>query len=485
AARRPLSSVTFENGLATAVTPTDHAAVYRFTFADGSGSVLVDQGVGDSGLQVSADGTVTGWVDGGSGWPGRTRMFVYGQFDATPTASGPTPAGDRDSARYAAFDTSEEETVELRIASSFISADQAKKNFDLEVAGRSFDEVHQGSQQMWNDRLGVITDVEGATENELVTLYSSLYRLNLYPNSQFENTGTAEDPVYKYASPVSQTVSEPSATHTGAKIVEGKIYVNNGFWDTYRTAWPLYALLYPDVTEELVDGFVQQYRDGGWVARWSSPGYADLMTGTSSDVAFAEAYLAGALDTDTALEAYDAAVKNATVLPPSNNVGRKGLDESIFLGFTPATTHQSASWGLEGYINDYGIAQMATTLAEDPNTPPERVDQLRQEAEYFSARAQEYVNMFNPEAGTFTARTADGSWPVGADFDKKDWGGAFTEASAWTFAFHAPHDVDGLAALYGGRQGLVDELHEFLSTPEQAAYSGIHEAREARDVRLG
>src|SRR5699024_3886038 len=114
---------------------------------------------------------------------------------------------------------------------------------------------------------------------------------------------------------------------------------------------------------------------------------------------------------------------------------------------------------------------LATTLAEDPNTPPERVDQLRQEAEYFSARAQEYVNMFNPEAGTFTARNADGSWPVGADFDKKDWGGAFTEASAWTFAFHAPHDVDGLAALYGGRQGLVDELHEFLSTPEQAAYS--------------
>src|SRR5699024_12636210 len=109
---------------------------------------------------------------------------------------------------------------------------------------------------------------------------------------------------------------------------------------------------------------------GRWVARWSSPGYADLMTGTSSDVAFAEAYLAGALDTDTALEAYDAAVKNATVLPPSNNVGRKGLDESIFLGFTPATTHQSAYWGLEGYINDYGIAQMATTLTEVPNTPP-------------------------------------------------------------------------------------------------------------------
>jgi hypothetical protein len=337
----------------------------------------------------------------------------------------------------------------------------------------------------WNERLAVVDDVQGATDTQLITLYSSLYRLNLYPNSQFENTGTEADPVYKYASPVAGTTGSASDTQTNAKIVDGKIYVNNGFWDTYRTAWPLYSMLYPDVTEELVDGFVQQYRDSGWIARWSSPGYADLMTGTSSDVAFAEAYLAGALSTDTALEAYDAAVKNATVLPASNAVGRKGLGQSIFLGYTEATTHESASWGLEGYINDFGIAEMAKALSEDPNTPADRVAQLKEEATYFEARAEHYGEMFNPEAGTFTSRNADGSWTSGADFDKKAWGGAFTEASAWTFGFHAPHDVDGLAALYGGRQGLVDVMHDFLTVREKADYSGIHEAREARDVRLG
>ena len=483
-ARPDVYDVAFDNGIRTEVTATDHGAVYRFTFDGDAGSVLIDQLEGDSKLTIDGD-TVTGWVDGGSGWPGRSRMFVHGTFDTAPGAAGPTTRGDRDTARYAAFDTAGDDTVELRIASSFISQDQARANHDLELAGVSFDDAQQAVQDAWNERLSVVHDVQGATDAQLVTLYSSLYRLNLYPNSQFENVGSAGDPEYAYASPVAPRSGSATDTDTNAEIVDGKIYVNNGFWDTYRTAWPLYGLLYPDVTEELVDGFVQQYRDGGWIARWSSPGYADLMTGTSSDVAFAEAYLAGALENDTALEAYDAAVKNATVRPETNAVGRKGLDQSIFLGYTPESTHQSASWGLEGFINDFGIAEMAAALAEDPETPADRVDQLLEEAEYFQARAQHYAEMYNPEAGVFTARNADGSWAEDADFDKKAWGGAFTEASGWTFAFHAPHDVDGMAALYGGRQGLVDELHSFLTTREMADHSGIHEAREARDVRLG
>ncbi|MFC6356328.1 GH92 family glycosyl hydrolase [Luethyella okanaganae] len=484
-ARPDIYRVAFDNGISTAVTPTDHGAVYRFTFVGDAGSVLVDQVVSSSKLTVDGS-TVTGWVDGGSGWPGRTRMFVYGTFDRQPTASGATNRGDRNgSARYAAFDTSGDRDVELRIASSFISQDQARANHGLELDGVSFDDARRAATAAWNDRLDVVHDVKGATDDQLVTLYSSLYRLNLYPNSQFENTGTAQEPHDAYASPVSPTSGAATDTKTNAKVVDGRVYVNNGFWDTYRTAWPLYALLYPKVTEDLADGFVQQYRDGGWIARWSSPGYADLMTGTSSDVAFAEAYLASALDTRTSLEAYDAAVKNATVLPPSNDVGRKGIAQSTFLGFTTADTHESASWGLEGYINDFGISKMAAALAEDPKTPAERVDRLRTEAVYFGARAQHYVEMFNPDARTFTARNADGSWTAGANFDKKAWGGAFTEASAWTFGYHAPYDVDGLASLYGGRQGLVDNLHAFLAEREKADRSGIHEAREARDVRLG
>ncbi|GMA22542.1 hypothetical protein GCM10025864_03010 [Luteimicrobium album] len=475
----------FTDGIQAEVTPSDHAGVYRFTFPSGaaSGTAIVDQVAGTSSLKVAADGTVSGWVDGGSGLSaGASRMFVYGQFDRAPSAVG-TATG-RTTAQFARFDTSSDSSVELRIATSFISLDQAKHNADLEVTGQSFDQVRSAAQKQWNDRLGVI-DVPDATQVQKINLYSDLYRLNLYPNSQSENTGTADAAKWQYASPVSAKSGTATDTATNAKVVDGKIFVNNGFWDTYRTVWPLYSFLYPDVATELVNGFVQQYRDGGWIARWSSPGYADLMTGTSSDASFAESYLSGAIPTDLALEAYDAAVKNATVLPTSNAVGRKGLDTSEFIGYTSNATGESVSWGLEGYINDFAIGKMAEKLAADPETPKSRVAELTQEASYFTKRATNYVNMFDPAVNFFQGKTPAGTFAKDPlTYDPTQWGGDYTETDGWNFAFHAPYDIDGLAALYGGTDGLLKKLDTFFSTPEKGTY-GIHEAKEARDVRMG
>jgi predicted alpha-1,2-mannosidase len=511
-ARPDLYSVATTSGLEAAVTPTDHGAVLRFAFpeaedTDGTGtegppagartgSVLVDQVAGNSGLTVSADGRVSGWVEGGSGLStGATRMFVSGQFDRTPTSVG-AAAGDRTGARYASFDVSaagagsDAGVVELRLATSFISSEQAAHNRDLELTGRSFDDVRADAERQWNDRLGVIT-VEGARDDQLATLYGSLYRLNMYPNSQFENTGTAAAPTYRYASPVAPTVGTATDTTTNAAVKDGKVYVNNGFWDTYRTVWPAYSLLYPEVAGELMDGFVQQYRDAGWIARWSSPGYADLMTGTSSDVAFADAYVKGAVDGDLALEAYDAALKNASVQPTQSGVGRKGLDQSLFLGWTPSSTGESVSWGLEGHVNDFGLGQMAAKLADDPATPEARRAQLREESAWLLDRARDYGTLFDPATGFFQARDADGAFAEPAEtYDPESWGGAYTETNGWNFAFHAPFDVRGLAALYGGSEGLDAKLAEFYATPEEAdkpgGYGGvIHEMVEARDVRIG
>ena len=236
----------------------------------------------------------------------------------------------------------------------------------------------------------------GRQRAQLVTLYSNLYRLNLYPNSQSENTGTAAAPRWQYASPVSAPTGASTPTQTGAKIVDGQIYVNNGFWDTYRTVWPAYSLLYPDIAAKIADGFVQQYRDGGWIARWSSPGYADLMTGTSADVALAQAYLNG-VELPDPLAAYDAAVKDATVASGRGAVGRKGIETSLFLGYTPTSTGESVSWALEGYINDYGIGNMAAALAKDPATPKSERDRLKEESRYFLERARNYVHLFDPK----------------------------------------------------------------------------------------
>ncbi|MGV9275040.1 GH92 family glycosyl hydrolase [Streptomyces griseosporeus] len=471
--------VRFENGLKAEMTPTDHAAMLRFTYPGDDASVLFDNVTDQAGLTLDKEhGTLTGFSDVKSGLStGATRLFVYGVFDK-PVTDG-SASGVKG---YLRFDAGEDRTVTLRLATSLISVDQAKDNLAQEIPdGTGFDAVRNRARKAWDGLLGRV-EVEGATADQLTTLYSSLYRLYLYPNSGFEKVDGKD----RYASPFSPMPSQDTPTHTGAKIVDGRVYVNNGFWDTYRTTWPAYSLLTPGQAGDLVDGFVQQYKDGGWTSRWSSPGYADLMTGTSSDVAFADAYVKG-VEFD-AKAAYDAAVKNATVVPPTSGVGRKGMATSPYLGYTSTDTHEGLSWALEGYLNDYGIARMGQKLYRETGEK-----RYQEESAYFLNRARDYVNLFDTKAGFFQGRNAKGGWRVeSSKYDPRVWGYDYTETNGWGYAFTAPQDSRGLANLYGGRSGLADKLDEYFATPETASpdfvgsYGGvIHEMTEARDVRMG
>ncbi|MGN5631079.1 GH92 family glycosyl hydrolase [Streptomyces sp. AC154] len=477
--------VTFENGLKAEMTPTDHAARMRFTYPGKDASMVFDNVSNDGGLTLDPKtSSFTGFSDVKSGGStGATRLFVYGVFDAPVTGSGKLSGGGGDDVTgYLRFDAGKDRTVNLRLATSLISVDQAKQNLAAEIpASRSFDRVENKAQGAWDDLLGKI-EVEGATADQLTTLYSSMYRLYLYPNSGFEKVGGKD----KYASPFSPQVGSDTPTHTGAKIVDGKVYVNNGFWDTYRTTWPAYSFLTPKKAGEMVDGFVQQYKDGGWISRWSSPGYSDLMTGTSSDVAFADAYVKGVkFDAEAA---YDAALKNATVVPPSSGVGRKGMETSPFVGYADTTTHEGMSWSMEGYVNDYGIAQMGQALYKKTHK-----QRYKDESEYFMNRARNYVELFDDKAGFFQGKDAKGDWRLPSDqYDPRVWGYDYTETNGWGYAFTAPQDSKGLANLYGGRDALGKKLDTYFATPETAgpefvgSYGGvIHEMTEARDVRMG
>ncbi|GGS66886.1 GH92 family glycosyl hydrolase [Streptomyces cinerochromogenes] len=471
--------VRFENGLKAEMTPTDHAAVLRFTYPGDDASVLFDNVTEQAGLTLDKEhGIVTGYSDVKSGLSaGATRLFVYGEFDRPVTDGGSSGVKG-----FLRFDAGADRTVTLRLATSLIGLDQAKDNLRREIPdGTSFDAVRTRAQRAWDDLLGKV-EVEGATPDQLTTLYSGLYRLYLYPNSGFERVDGKD----RYASPFSPMPGPDTPTHTGAKIVDGRVYVNNGFWDTYRTTWPAYSFLTPSQAGDMVDGFVQQYKDGGWTSRWSSPGYADLMTGTSSDVAFADAYVKGVRF--DAKAAYDAAVKNATVVPPMSGVGRKGMATSPFLGYTSTDTHEGLSWAMEGYVNDYGIARMGEALYG--KTGDKR---YREESQYFLNRARDYVKLFDTGAGFFQGRDAKGDWRVRSSaYDPREWGYDYTETNGWGYAFTAPQDSRGLANLYGGRKGLADKLDEYFATPETASpdhvgsYGGvIHEMTEARDVRMG
>lgn len=486
-------SVKFENGIQTEMTPTDHAAMFKFTFTGDTSNLIFDNVNNNGGLTINQEtGEVTGYSDVKSGLStGATRLFVYATFDKPIVKSGKlTGGGGNNVTGFVRFDSAKDKVVTMKIATSLISVDQAKKNLEQEIGPNdTFNSVKDRAQKQWDQQLSTI-EVEGATEDQLVTLYSNMYRLFLYPNSAFENVGSNDNPEYKYASPYSAATGQNTETKTGAKIVDGKTYVNNGFWDTYRTAWPAYSLLTPTISGELIDGFVQQYRDGGWIARWSSPGYANLMPGTSSDIAFADAYLKGVTNFDVK-SFYQSAIKNAEVVSPNAGTGRKGLTTSIFDGYTNTSTGEGLAWAMDGYINDFGIANLAKALSEkgDKNDPYQA--NYAADYQYFINRAQNYVNMFNPAIGFFNGRTANGAWRSTADnFNPAVWGYDYTETNAWNMAFHVPQDGQGLANLYGGKEALAAKLDEFFNTPETGLFPGsyggtIHEMREARDVRMG
>ena len=485
--------VDFDNGIRAEIAPSERAAMMRFRFpAEGEASLIFDNVDARAGLTLDAKTqTLSGYTDTRSGLSnGAGRMFVYARFDQPWTDSARIETGRPTG--YVKFKAGDDHEVRMRIATSLISVEQARRNLEQEIGDRGFDAVRDRARDAWDALLGRVR-VDGASEDQLTTVYSNLYRLFLYPNIAHENVGSAENPDWRHAD--QNTWSDDNAggdaLRTSAAVRPGKVYVNNGFWDTFRTTWPAYALFTPTHAGEMVDGFLQQYRDGGWVARWSSPGYADLMVGTSSDVAFADAWLKGVRGFDPH-EAYAAALRNATVVPPVSNVGRKGLSQSMYRGYADAGIHEGLSWTLEGALNDFGLANLGEALAS--NAPdPGQAQRYREEAEYFRMRATSYERLFDPETDFFRGRDAAGQWRQrAADFDPRTWGGDYTEANAWTFAFTAAHDGGGLASLYGGREALARKLDGYFATPETAEerFSGsygqvIHEMTEARDVRMG
>ncbi|AIF48254.1 GH92 family glycosyl hydrolase [Dyella japonica] len=491
-ARADLYQVRFDNGMSAAMTPTDHAAMMRFTFTGDRSQLLFDNRNDKGDIELdAAHASISGYSDVASRLStGATRLFFYATFDRPVTESGRLTGQGRDHvAAWFGFDTHADKVVTMRMATSLISLEQARRNLAQEIAdGDTFDKVQARAAQRWDDMLGRI-EIPGASAHDKVTLYSNLYRLFLYPNEAFENLGTLAHPDYRYASPFSAPAGANTPTQTGARVLAGKPYVNNGLWDTYRTAWPAYALLTPTQAGEMIDGFVQQYRDGGWIARWSSPGYADLMVGTSADVAFADAWNKGIRNFDVR-SFYQAALKDATVVSDVPGAGRKGIARSVFHGYVDNSTDEGLSWSMAGYLNDFGIGELAQTLAADHQANDPYAAHYADDARYFRSRSLGYVNLFDVATGFFVGRKPDGSWRIdAAHFDPFAWGGDYTETNAWNMTFEGVQDGQGLANLYGGVEALTGKLDAFFGAGTDfhvGAYGDIiHEMLEARDVRMG
>ena len=481
-AKPHLYSVETVSGIKMALTPTDHGAMAKFTFTKPDGGLLFDNVNDQGGLKFDkGTSTLSGHtlVGESKGAP----MYVYATFDKPMGKAEKLVGSARPNvAGYATFDTGDDATVTMRVATSLISVEQARRNLELELPKeRSFEQVQQSAKDLWNEKLSVISDVEGASHDQLTTLYSSLYRLNLYPTRTHENVGTAEQPKYTHAS-MHAPMGNHTAERTGAKLIPGESYQVTNFWDTYRTAWPLYALLYPDTAGKLLDGALTMFKEGGWMDT--------SMVGTNADATIADLYVKGIKGFDVKT-AYLAVLKNATVAPIGTDAGRAGLERAQFLGYTPVSTREGFAESMENYLGDFAIANFAKKLAADPALGPDEREQLDTHAQYFLDRAQGYTKLFDHSSGFFQGRKSNGEWRVPtSSYDPRNWGTDYTETNGWGMAFSVPFDGNGLAGLYGGTKALEQKLDTFFSTPELADRPGsygsvIHEMSEAAYVLRG
>tara|TARA_B100001250_G_scaffold413573_1_gene448145 strand:+ start:1217 stop:3409 length:2193 start_codon:yes stop_codon:yes gene_type:complete len=454
------------------LTSTERCSILRATFPSGQKArLIVDLFEGPGKFHIDRKkNSISGYTKANSGGvPDNFALYFYLKFDFSITEYGIftskeiLPGTDEYSGEspgaYVEL-TNPTEPVTARIATSFISVAQAKHNLASEVGEKKFDEILLQSQDIWSDVLQQI-EIEGGTEKQLQTFYSCLYRTHLFPRVFYEYDEQGRPHHY--------------SPYDG-KLHSGVLYADNGFWDTHRTVYPLLALLNPERLSEILQGWVQAYREGGWFPKWSSPGYRACMIGTHLDAVIADGIVRGidGFDIETAFEAM---IKNANeVGDDAGNYGRRGIKAFEELGWVPHDEVEHAASRTQDFAyNDFCIAQVARILGK------------KIEASKYIERAKYYRNTFNPETGFMQGRLRDGSWAT--PFSELCWGNEYIEGSAWQCTWAVPHDAAGLIELFGGPQKTIAKLNQLMSLPpsfEVGHYkTEIHEMTEMAAVDFG
>ncbi len=346
------------------------------------------------------------------------------------------------------------------ISTSYISFEQAKLNMEQDFSGRSFDDIRNEAEELWESYLSRV-EIEAYDEKQLRTFYSCMYRAFLYPHKCYE-INEKGDAVH-YA---------PSS----GNVLPGVRYTDNGFWDTYRTCYPFYALVARDEYREMCRGFINDYLECGWLPRWPSIGERGCMPSTLIDAVLCDAAVKGLMDRETMEQALEGMLKHANTNSPDDDYGRSGAESYVKLGFVPIEAHrESVNLTLDAAYGDWCIAVIAEILGKNDI------------AEEYKKRAGNYKNLFDSESGFMRAKFENGTFRPG--FNPVAWGRDYTEGSAWQNSFAVPHDMEGLAALYGGKEKLMEKIDELFATPpvyENAGYGcEIHEMTEMAAADFG
>lgn len=463
-----------EHDVVTELTPTERAAMFRFTFPENEHSyVVVDAFDKASSVKIDvANRRITGYSTRNSGGvPDNFRNYFVIEFDKAFTYKAVVDnmtliaeSTETTSAHVGAiigFATKKGETVHARVASSFISEEQALQNLK-ELGDDTFDTLVEKGKDAWNDVLGRV-EVEGGNLDQYRTFYSCLYRSLLFPRKLYEVD--ASGAIVHY-SPFN------------GKVLPGYMYTDTGFWDTFRCLFPLLNLIYPSVNKEIQEGLINTYKESGFFPEWASPGHRECMVGNNSASVLVDAYMKGVRvdDVATLYEGLLHATEN--VHPEISSTGRLGYEYYNRLGYVPydVKINENAARTLEYAYNDWCIYKLAKELKRP-----------KKEINMFAHRAMNYKNLFDKETLLMRGKNKDGKFM--APFSPLKWGDAFTEGNSWHYTWSVFHDPQGLIDLMGGDDVFVSMLDSVFSVPPvfDDSYYGqiIHEIREMTVMNMG
>ena len=461
------------------VTPTERAAMFRFTFPENRHSyVVVDafhKGNFKEAPYVKIDkehNRIVGYTTRNSGGvPDNFKNYFVVEFDKpftymataadTVVAENVCELQADHCGAIIGFSTHKGEIVHARVASSFISLEQALLNLD-ELGEDDFDTLVAKGRQSWNEVLGRI-EMDGGTVDQYRTFYSCLYRSLLFPRKFYEVNASGEIVHY--------------SPYNG-KVLPGYMYTDTGFWDTFRCLFPLLNLVYPSVNKEIQEGWMNAYKESGFFPEWASPGHRGCMIGNNSASVLVDAYLKG-VKVDDVVTLYQGLLHGAnSVHPQVSSTGRLGYEYYNTLGYVPydVKINENAARTLEYAYDDWCIYQLAKALKRP-----------KKEIELYAKRAMNYRHLFDKETYLMRGKNKDGKFME--PFSPLKWGDAFTEGNSWHYSWSVFHDPQGLIDLMGGETNFVTMLDSVFSVPPvfDDSYYGqvIHEIREMTVMNMG
>lgn len=455
------------------ITPTERASVFRFTFPKSDSSYILVDGF-DRGSYIKIlpeQNKIVGYTTRNRGGvPANFKNYFVIECDKTFNltwtvndsllAKSINEVTSSHAQAIIGFSTKKDEQVNLRIASSFISIEQADLNLKREIGKQTFDQIQIKAKTAWHNEL-IKVKAEGGTEEQLKTFYSCLYRMLLFPRKFYEFD--AQNQIVHYS------------PYNG-KVEKGYMFTDTGFWDTFRSLFPFLTIMYPEMDGHIIDGLANTYKESGWLPEWASPGHKKSMIGSNSASVICDAYLKGVRGFDINL-LYEALMKNTEGEGPISSVGRNGAKQYNELGFVPLEGFGgSTAKTLEYAHADFNLNQLAIAL----NKP-------KAEVEKFGKRSQNYRNMFDPNFNLMRGKKQDGTFPT--LFDPFKWGYEFVEGNSWHYSWSVLHDFKGLSNLMGGYKKMeimLDSVYNLPPTIEESYYKGvIHEMTEMQVMNMG